>query len=300
MPPSGRGSPTSARAAVDHLGRPLAAVDHLGRKIKTTVSKAAAAAAKAEAERRAALAAEAEAAAAEQAAQEKEICTHVVGMLTVAIEFVGTAWTSGILVQLVMVSYVALWYSTDWLVGVLARRAAREEWEAAFSDRVPPAPPPPPAIPSALDGVTASTIAFAENRPILYLIIDASVAIAIGAFFFFLQDIEQGIEQWRQAMRKAKIDSSSSSAAAQGSYKRLDDEQDDELADAEVGGAAGARAAEQRTEEGDPGDLILEMGSKSKSKTATELRLELRLVCDKVEELEIKVKVHKKTKIPIH
>lgn len=103
--------------------------------------------------------------------------------------------------------------------------------------------------------------------PIYYLLIDVSIAVSIGTFFLFLKDIED----WLEARRIA-----AASQQAESRYQPLKDE------------------SESMEDGDDLGPAIVEFESK-KTKSASELALELRLVNDKVEELEIKTKVHRKS-----
>ena len=110
--------------------------------------------------------------------------------------------------------------------------------------------------------VMQELFSFAEERPAIYLGLNFLIAFCIGAFFLFLKDMTDWWTARQAAARQA------AQGSAETAYQPLMDEEAGEEGD---GGAGTAQNPE-------------------------ELAKELRRVTDQAEELEIKVRVHKKAK----
>ena len=108
---------------------------------------------------------------------------------------------------------------------------------------------------------------------VTYLSLDFSIAIAVGAFFLFLKDIQDWMEARRTAAAQAQNGMVvSGTAEKMADYERLKEEE-----------------AEEEEEE---------LGSDESPaiKSAMELTKELRYLTDRCEELDIKTKVNRKAK----
>lgn len=137
------------------------------------------------------------------------------------------------------------------------------------SDLDGPAPPPPPVAPSWAEVAEASVFGYAEAHPVYYLALNFGIAFIIGTIFLFLKDITDWWVARQAAQRQAEMDKGKRSPTKP-KYQMLADE-------------------------ADPSDIETGSSSKQTSKSPEELAKELRRVTDKAEELEIKVRVSKKS-----
>lgn len=120
--------------------------------------------------------------------------------------------------------------------------------------------------------VSSTVWSFAAEHPVYYLAIDFCIAMTVGVFFLFLQDIENWIAAIQAAARQAQEEKAKASKG--NGYEPLEED---------------VEAGEGR------GPAIVEFDVAPEVKSLEELNRELRYVADKVEELEIKVRVHRRS-----
>lgn len=111
----------------------------------------------------------------------------------------------------------------------------------------------------------------------IYLLIDFGLAVLIGAFFLFLKDLTEWWEARQAAARMAQQQS-----AEDGRYVRVEGEAEGD-ADDELEGAA----------EGEEPHRLLELETRT-NKNSSELARELGATINRIDELEVRTRVHKK------
>ena len=151
----------------------------------------------------------------------------------------------------------AFWYGANKLLQiVLAPRP--------LPPNAPPAPPPPPLVPDLVAINSDRMLTFAEQEPVSYLLVDFLTAFAIALVVLYWKDITEWLEARAAAARQG--DNSR--------YQPLDEQTNDP----ETG----------------RGPAIVEM-EYDQNQSLANMTAELRLTIDKVEELEIKTKVNRKS-----
>ena len=185
-------------------------------------------------------------------------------LVEIVTEFAGAAMDAGICQYLAML-LLPIWSGIKTLFGI----ANMPPSPPAYA---PPAPPPPPEQPDLITAVSAATFGFAEAHPMYYMLTDISIAVALGTLYLYWQAITDWWEERQSKARQAAMAAADAEAAASDGYQKL---VDDDL------------------ESGMGGDVEEEV--LPEVKTVAQLGKELRLINDKVEELEIKTKVHRKS-----
>ena len=142
----------------------------------------------------------------------------------------------------------------------------------------PPAPPPPPHEPTMIKKIEVGVFGFAESHPVIYLLIDLALFLLAATFFLYLKDIQDYMEARRLAALAEEKGESPESPATKG-YQELAEEQ----------------AALEQQGESFKQEAIMEIEAKAKPTSSAELAKELTRVVDRAEELEVRVRVHRKS-----
>lgn len=152
-----------------------------------------------------------------------------------------------------------------------------------------------PKLPNAADIV----FNFANDHPVLFLVLNFGIAFVIGALFLFLEDIKEWMRERRQArLRRDSVVLTGSRAAE--ALEELRAEREAAKSEARSKSKAGSEAGGKSTQHSEGSTAIdLEAGrlndptgnSKQKTQSTVELQRQLRRLTDEAEELEIKTRV---------
>ena len=211
----------------------------------------------------------------EEETEEAQVCWGAVFsflpvILEVGAEFVGAAMEAGICQYLAMI-FVPIYQFFQHLLGI----ANAPPSPPAF---FPPAPPPPPTAPTLITSITVGTFTFAQHHPIIYLLLDFTIFMSFALFFLYLKDISEWHEARMQAARQAEQDRKLGYERV-GGYQKLEDGAEDEEAGLD--------------EDSSTNDQLVNFDSKE-VRSGVEMARELRVCSDRCEELEVKVRVHRK------
>ena len=209
---------------------------------------------------------------------------------TIVAEFAGAAFEAGIC-QYLALALLPLWNGLMALFGMANAPPA----PPAFA---PPAPPPPPIAPDLVTVISASVFTFAAEWPVTYLLIDFNLAILVGVFFLYLKDInaylearrirqqqQQQRDQEREKRERLKELTPAKDLPPPAGYVQLHD--DDIETGVGGGGDGDGDAPADEDDEEAPHEVL----------NVPELQRELRVAIDKVEELDIKLRVHRKAPV---
>ena len=152
----------------------------------------------------------------EEESEEAQVCWSAIFSFlpliwTIASEFAAEAMEAGICqhLALLMLPVVTAFKSlVESLTGPPAPPAM-----------APPAPPPPPVLPDIVTRMSVATFTYAEAHPVYYLLLDFSIAVAVGIFFLFLKDITDWIEEQKAAARQKEA------GEQQSKYEKVEEEE---------------------------------------------------------------------------